>query len=140
MQPTVSAAQARETALASARAAAAAIFPSGYRLTDDFAPQLSCTDDNDQATGQIHVSVSMWVDGPDRSRNDSYYENLKKWWTQNGWSLGSDNRPRDLFANAQRDGYLMSLEGTVTGPDKGRLNIGVSSPCIWPHGTPEPKS
>ncbi|WP_116200483.1 hypothetical protein [Amycolatopsis circi] len=140
MQPTDTADQAREKAQAAVHAAAAAIFPAGYKLAESPLQSRPCTDDSNQPTGQVSVSADFWVDGPDRSQNNKYYDNLKKWWSENGWSLETDSRPRDLFANAQRDGYLMSLEGTATGPNKGRLNIGASSPCVWPNGTPEPAS
>jgi hypothetical protein len=140
MQPTVSAEQAKQATLSMVHAAAAAVFPPGYRLTEITEPDEPCTDASDKETGQVRVGVTFWVDGPDRSRNDLYYDSIKKWWSDNGWKIENDNRPGDLFANAQHDGYLMSLQGAVLGSETGRLNIGASSPCVWPSGTPDPKS
>lgn len=133
VKPSLSFDQARETALKAVHAAAAAVFPPGYKLTDDFVPQLPCTDVSDRPTGQAHASVSFWVDGIDRTRNNTYFDALAHWWTSNGWKPETDDRPKDLFTNAQRDDYLMGMQAT---PD-GRLNIGVDSPCAWPHGAPE---
>ncbi|WP_409181754.1 hypothetical protein F9C11_35590 [Amycolatopsis sp. VS8301801F10] len=129
--------QAREVALNSVHAAAAAVFPAGYKLADDYVPQLPCTDASDRPTGQVHASVSFWVEGLDHARNNAYFDALARWWTSNGWNLETDDRPKDLFVNARRDGYLMGMQAT---PD-GRLNLGVDSPCAWPQSAPssEPK-
>ncbi|ATY11737.1 hypothetical protein CU254_15665 [Amycolatopsis sp. AA4] len=141
MQPTLSAEQAHEKVQALVNSAAAASFPAGYKLTELPLQPEPCTDDSDQETGQVIVGVTYWIDGPDRARNNEYYEKLKKWWQDNRWTIENDTWTGEHFANARSsDGYLMSLTGTVTGPVVGRLTVGASSPCIWPHGTPEPRS
>ncbi|MBB4684760.1 hypothetical protein [Amycolatopsis jiangsuensis] len=136
MESSLSFDQARTAALNEVHAAVAAVFPAGYKLADDFVPQLPCTDVSDRPTGQVHASVSFWVDSIDRTRNNAYFDALARWWTDNGWKLEVDDRPKDLFMNARRDDYLMGMQATP----EGRLNIGVDSPCAWPDGTPESKS
>ncbi|WP_275290725.1 hypothetical protein [Amycolatopsis sp. La24] len=141
MQPTLTSEQAKQAAADAVHAAASISFPAGYKLTEIVFPAESCTDSSDKETGQVRVGVTYWVDGPDRAQNSSYYEKLKKWWTDNGWTIETDTWQGDQFANAHNgDGYVMSLTGTVTGTVLGRLSIGASSPCVWPNGTPEPKS
>ena len=41
-------------------------------------------------------------------------------------------RTADMFINATRDGYLMSLRANVNH----RLAIGNSTPCVWRNKTP----
>ncbi|PFG49375.1 hypothetical protein ATK36_4526 [Amycolatopsis sulphurea] len=141
MQPTISSEQAKRITVNTVHSAATASFPPGYKLTEIVFPNESCTDSSDNDTGQIRVGITYWVDGPDRAHNNAYYENLKRWWHNNGWTVETDTWSGKQFANAHNDdGYLMSLTGTVTGPVLGRLSIGASSPCVWPNGTPERRS
>ncbi|WP_406633771.1 hypothetical protein [Amycolatopsis sp. WGS_07] len=141
MQQTPSSKQAKQVTVDAVHAAVAASFPPGYKLTEIVFPDESCTDSSDQETGQVRVGVTYWVDGPDRAQNNSYYEKLKQWWHDKGWTIGTDTWAGDQFVNARNgDGYLMSLTGTVTGTVLGRLSVGASSPCVWPNGTPEPRS
>ncbi|WP_329067351.1 hypothetical protein [Amycolatopsis sp. NBC_01480] len=141
MQPTLSAEQAQQRVLSFVHAAAEASFPAGYKLTELPLQPMPCTDDFDHETGQFSLGITYWVDGPDRAHNNTYYENLKKWWVNNDWTVRTDTWLNKKFANASsKDNYLMSLTATTTGKVLGRLSIGASSPCVWPHGTPEPKS
>jgi hypothetical protein len=140
MQPTPSSEQAKQATVDVVHVAAANSFPPGYKLTEIVFPNESCTDSSDHETGQIRVGITYWVDGPDRTHNNTYYDKLKKWWQDNGWTIETDTWSDEQFANAHSsDGYLMSLTGTVTGSVLGRLSIGASSPCVWPKGTPEPR-
>ncbi|MEV0071581.1 hypothetical protein [Amycolatopsis sp. NPDC050768] len=141
MQTTQSAEQAQQSVLNFVHAAAAASFPAGYKLTELPLQPMPCTDNFDHETGQFSVGITYWVDGPDRAHNNDYYGKLVKWWSDNGWSVRADTWLNKHFVNASsKEGYLMSLTATTTGNVLGRLSIGVSSPCVWPHGTPEAKS
>ena len=136
VEPSISLADAQATASKDLREAAAAVFPPGFSL-EEMPPQpLPCTGSSNRPDGRVLVGVSFWVNGIDNARNNSYFDALKNWWTAHGWAVATDSRPGDMFVNAGRDGYLMSLQASVNG----RLSLGNSTPCVWRSGTPEPSS
>ncbi|WP_410622850.1 hypothetical protein [Amycolatopsis sp. cmx-8-4] len=132
MEPTTSLAQAQTSATDQVREAAAAVFPAGFTL-EALPPQpLNCTDSSGKPTGQVQLGVGFWVNGIPAAQNGTYFDTLKAWWSSHGWVLDADNRPGDMFMNARRDGYLMSLQANVDN----RLAIGNTTPCVWRNGTP----
>ncbi|WP_410573617.1 hypothetical protein [Amycolatopsis sp. cmx-4-61] len=126
MKPALSLADAQTAAAAQIREAAAGTFPPGFTL-EELPPQpLNCTDSADKPTGQVMVGISFWVNGIVAARNAGYFDALKAWWAAHGWAPGADSRPGDLFVNATRDGYLMSLQASI----ENRLTIGNTTPCV----------
>ncbi|WP_254896812.1 hypothetical protein [Amycolatopsis sp. Hca4] len=132
MEKTASLAEVQANADKMVKDAAGAVFPSGFDLTDQGPQPLQCNDSTDRPTGKVLTSVNYWVDGIDTAANTTYFDKLKTWFAANGWHVETDKRPHDLFLNASRDDYLMSLEASSAG----RLNIGASTPCVWRDGTP----
>lgn len=132
METTASLVEVQANADKMVKDAANAIFASGFHLTDQGPQPLQCNDSADRPTGKVLTSVNYWVDGIDKAANAMYFDKLKTWFTANGWHVETDKRPHDLFLNASRDDYLMSLEASSAG----RLNIGASTPCVWRDGTP----
>lgn len=132
MEKTASLVEVQANADKMVKDAANAVFASGFRLTDQGPQPLQCNDAGDRPTGKVLTSVNYWVDGIDTTANAASFDKLKTWFTANGWHVEADKRPHDLFLNASRDGYLMSLEASSAG----RLNIGASTPCVWRDGAP----
>jgi hypothetical protein len=130
MDPTITLADAQATAINQIREAAAGAFPVGFTL-EDLPPQpLNCTDSSGKPTGQVLLGVTFWVNDVPTAQNNALFDALKAWWAGHGWTLGTDSRPADMFINATRDGYLMSLRASVNR----RLAIGNSTPCVWRNG------
>jgi hypothetical protein len=136
MEKTASLVEVQAAADKMVKEAASAVFASGYHLTDQGPQPLQCNDSGDKPTGKVLTSVNYWVDGIDTATNAAYFDKLKAWFSGNGWKVESDKRPHDLFLNASRDSYLMSLEAS----SDGRLNIGASTPCVWRNGNPPTSS
>lgn len=133
MDPTISLTEAQTAAANQIREAAAGTFPPGFTL-EELPPQpLNCTDSSGNPTGQVLLGVTFWVNGlPTPQNNNAYFDALKAWWASHGWALSTDSRPADMFINATRDGYLMSLSANINQ----RLAIGNSTPCVWRNGIP----
>lgn len=135
MEPTVSLADAQARLQKDIHDAATAVFPQGFTLEDQGPSPQNCTDSVGKTDGQVNMGMGFWVNGIERARNDEYFDALKNWWSTHGWSSKTDSRPKDMFINATRDGYLMGLGSSVDG----RLTIEGTTPCVWRNGTPEPK-
>lgn len=133
MKSTVSVADGQATASKYAKDAATETFPPGFSLAEKPPQSMPCTDASDKVTGQIRADVSFSVNGIDGVQNNNYFDRLKSWWSSHGWTLVTDSRPGDMFINAARDGYLMSLQSGM----QGQLFIGTNTPCLWRNGTPE---
>ncbi|MEU5259722.1 hypothetical protein [Amycolatopsis sp. NPDC021455] len=133
MNLTITLAEAQTAATNQIREATAGAFPPGFTL-EELPPQpLNCTDSAGKPTGQLLLGVTFWVNGlPTTQNNNAYFDALTAWWAGHGWTLSTDSRPADMFINATRDGYLMSLRANINQ----RLAIGNSTPCVWRNGTP----
>ncbi|WP_254897544.1 hypothetical protein [Amycolatopsis sp. Hca4] len=131
MNPTITLAQAQAAATDQIREAATGAFPPGFSL-EELPPQpLNCTDSADKPTGQVLLGVTFWINGlPTTQNNNTYFDALKTWWAGHGWTLSTDSRPADMFINATRDGYLMSLRANINQ----RLATGNSTPCVGRNG------
>ncbi|MEV7012634.1 hypothetical protein [Streptosporangium sp. NPDC051022] len=63
---------------------------------------------------------------------------IKRYWEQQGHHIeGVSPNGLTVAGRSRPDDFLLSL--TSTGDDNVLL-LGISSPCIWPNGTPEPSS
>ncbi|WP_410644607.1 hypothetical protein [Amycolatopsis sp. lyj-346] len=110
MNPTIPLTEAQAAATNQIRETAAGTFPPGFTLKELLPQPLNCTDSSGKPTGQLLLGVTFWVNGfPTTQNNNPYFDALKAWWTGLGWTLSTDSRPADMFINATRDGYLMSL-------------------------------
>ncbi|MFE0022643.1 hypothetical protein [Amycolatopsis sp. NPDC059021] len=136
MKATISVADGQANASKYTKDAAAETFPPGFSLEEKPSQSMPCTDVSDKTTGQIRADASFLVNGIDSAQNNSYFDKLKSWWASHGWTPVTDSRPGDMFINAARDGYLMSLQASM----QGKLFIGTNTPCLWRNGTPDQTS
>lgn len=112
--------------------------PKTARLEDHGpASELGCTDPAGKPDGRLHVSASHWIRDIDPVAYNKHFDAIKGWWTKNGWKIVNDDRPGDMFINADNpvDQFGMSIQAN----DKNDFSMTVSSPCVWPTGTPQPK-
>lgn len=130
-QPPTSFADAKATAAGNVHEAIAGALPSGTYLEEMPPQELNCTDSFGKSTGEVMASVIFWAHVIDASKNNEYFDKLRKWWSDHGWSLETDSRPKDMFMNATRNGYLMSVQ---TGAGD-RMTIGNTAPCTKGKGT-----
>jgi hypothetical protein len=101
----------------------------------------ACDDPTDNGPkGRISASRDYWLHDLPAEKHNDYIDALKRWWQEHDFVVLRDDRPRDIYVTAENrhDGFRMGIEGTVTGPP--RLSIGASSPCVWPNGTPAPRT
>lgn len=129
-QQPVSFSDARAKASNDVHEAIAGAFPSGTYLEETLVSNLNCTDSFNRPTGEVMASVRFWVNVLDTSKNNAQFDKLKGWWAEHHWSVKNDSWPGDMFMNATRDDYLMSVE--VGAGD--RISIGESAPCMKGNG------
>ncbi|HEU5156364.1 MAG TPA: hypothetical protein VFU43_05155 [Streptosporangiaceae bacterium] len=101
----------------------------------------SCVDPTDQGSpDRTVVSHSYWMRDIPRSRNGDIGQQAKRYWESKGYKItkfdGLNTNEPNINGYTQSDEFLFSIETNVDGD----LNIGATSPCIWPNGTPEPSS
>ncbi|MFD8497401.1 hypothetical protein [Amycolatopsis sp. NPDC059657] len=106
------------------------------RLTDDFRKEsMACDDPTDQGPkGRVFATRDAQVVNTRTSVPQENFAALREWWKVSGFQITSDASSR-LFAENPANGFRMSIETNA----QGLLYLGVSSPCVWPNGTPEPK-
>lgn len=82
------------------------------------------------------VDTVYWIHGIDPTAHNAKFDEVKSWLKSNGWTIGSDERPDDMFINAgnEQSHFTMSLLANK----KGQLSLSTGSPCVWPSGTPQP--
>lgn len=111
--------------------------PTQAQLEKQSSDITSCDDPSDNGPkGRVIASNSYWIRGLPKESNQKYFDDLLHYWKSNGFSVLDDARPEDYFISVEHnsDGFRMSLEAGRTGA----INIGASSPCVWPDGTPPP--
>ena len=116
---------------------AIAVLPATARLEviSATAPQ-ACDDPTDNGPkGRLFASNSYWIRDVPKEGNARYVADLRRWWSDHGFEVVTDawEKAQVITLENAANGFRMSLGG----PD-GDLNIGASSPCVWPNGTPEP--
>ncbi|WP_157357478.1 hypothetical protein [Amycolatopsis nigrescens] len=106
------------------------------RLADDFRKdKMACDDPNDQGPkGRFFATRDAEVVGLPGGNPETGFAPLRTWWQANGFLVTTDNG-RAVYAEHTSNGFRMSLEAN----DEGKVYLGVSSPCVWPSGNPEPK-
>jgi len=111
---------AKGTAVAHLKEAADQVFPDGYKLEELPILPLNCT-----AGGTLY-GLHYAVRKIDPEGNEDYFDRMKQYWQAFGWRVENDARPYDMFMNATRFDYLMSIQGGITG----QITIGESTPCV----------
>lgn len=95
-----------------------------------------CTDPDDHGPqGRKIAERSYEVTGIESSKIRDYFDTLKRWWTDNDFSVLDDDPPyKYLTVENNIDGVRLALQAN----DQGHLYLMASSPCVWPNGTPDP--
>ncbi|MCL2584257.1 MAG: hypothetical protein FWE35_17570 [Streptosporangiales bacterium] len=87
---------------------------------------------------RVQVSRSYFLQGVPKQAHSSIAKQIQHIWKAKGYRIYGtshlDTANPQVFADTT-DGFLMALstEGN------GQLNIGATSPCVWPNGTPPPQ-
>lgn len=106
---------------------------------------MQCEDKDPAAgrpTGMVQVQRVYKLSEVKSSDVDEIFRSLREWWGQHSFKVTSDNQhpsadPKDKSVLVRNHhGYTMSGQSN----DQGQFYFGASSPCVWPNGTPEPKS
>lgn len=140
MKPTITIQQANKQAEDYAGRVFNAVFP-GVKIEPGLAQtQGDCSDPTDGGpTNRLLASRSYELKGLDPATYPAKFDAMRSWWAGNGFVVSSDKaNGSDRIAGAEQkvDGFGMSLRSN----NAGGLFVNVSSPCVWPKGTPEPQS
>jgi hypothetical protein len=93
-----------------------------------------CDDPTDNGPqGRVFASNIYWIRDIPQENNDKYVADLRRWWSDNGFAIVTDSwdKAQVITLENPQNGFRMSLGGP-----NGKLNIGASSPCVWPYGKP----
>ncbi|ACZ88956.1 hypothetical protein [Streptosporangium roseum] len=109
---------------------------------DLYRPSLNingCFDPTDGGSeDRVVISRSYYLRDIAREQIAEVARQVKQHWEQQGHYIeGASKSGLNISGHSQPDDFLLSL--SLTG-DNDVLGLGVTSPCIWPSGTPEPSS
>lgn len=96
----------------------------------------SCSDPTDNGPKNRLIATRDYaIDGLSKSRNESYFDTLRKWWLEHNFRI-LDNNPKYEFLWVEKndDGFRMTLKSSPSGD----LYLISVSPCVWENGTPVP--
>jgi len=136
VRPTSTVEQATERAEDNLRRALAAL-PGHIRVERIASTHTPCDDPDDGGPpGRVTASVQYQVHDLPADEFARRVDELRAWWTDNGFRELRDGRPGMLYlwVEHNRDGFRMAVQAN----DLGELYLFSTSPCVWPHGTPEP--
>jgi hypothetical protein len=110
-------------------------------IIDYMSQPTSCVDPTDGGSpDRTVISHSYWLRGVPHGRNGDIGRQVEAYWKSKGYKItavqGLDTNKPDINGYTQPDEFLISIETNVDGD----LDIGATSPCIWPNGTPEPSA
>ena len=91
----------------------------------------------DDSDGRIYISRAYYLRGipKDKTKLTEIAQKVRRYWQQQGHVIQGVSRDGlNIAARSRPDDFILSLSWTAGDV----LGIGVSSPCIWPNGTPEP--
>lgn len=89
--------------------------------------------DESELRGRISADGSFFLRGIPAERNPGVYSFFRSYLTQQGFTVRTDQSDFLVMHNP-KDSFSISLQESGDG-SKG-LSLGVSSPCVWPNGTP----
>lgn len=95
----------------------------------------SCSDPTDSGSkDRALASRSYEVSDLALDKIPSYFDALRTWWQNHNFRV-LDNTPPDeyLWVENNTDGFRMTFKAS---PDKAKLFLIATSPCVWPDGTP----
>lgn len=97
----------------------------------------ACLDATDGGSeDRVVISRSYYLRGIPREQVGEVAKRVKQYWEQQGYYIeGVSTNGLNISGHSQPDDFLLSLAPTG---DDDVLNIGATSPCVWPNGTPDP--
>lgn len=118
------------------RAAMAQIEP-GFVAEPERAETMPCDDPTDGGPpGRVFVEAHHLLGHIPRSANRAVFDDLHRYWTEQGYAVVSDLRTREaaplLTVEHTGDGFSLGLRENAIG----ELRVFGSSPCVWPEGHP----
>ncbi|OUC93911.1 hypothetical protein [Streptosporangium minutum] len=98
-----------------------------------------CLDPTDSGSeGRVVISRSYYLRDIPRDQVAEVARQVKQYWEeQDHYIVGVSINGLDISGRSKPDDFLLSLAPTG---NNDVLNLGVTSPCVWPNGTPEPSS
>ena len=95
----------------------------------------SCDDPTDGGPkDRVTVGERLWIRGLPMEENESNIQLVYDYWINNGYHVVHDLRPDELFVTVEKEKDY--FHASIQTSNKGSLSIGVTSPCLWPEGTP----
>lgn len=98
-----------------------------------------CLDPTDGGSeDRVVISRSYYLRDVPRDQVEEVAKQVKQYWEEQGhYIVGVSINGLDISGRSKPDDFLLSLAPTG---NNDVLNLGVTSPCVWPNGTPEPSS
>ncbi|MGV9774546.1 hypothetical protein [Streptosporangium sp. NPDC003464] len=99
----------------------------------------SCLDPTDGGSEErVVINRSYYLRDIPRDQVGEVARQIKQHWERQGHYIeGVSKNGLNIAGRSQPDDFLISLASTG---DDDVLNLGASSPCIWPNGTPGPST
>ncbi|MEV4247943.1 hypothetical protein AB0J63_31575 [Streptosporangium canum] len=109
---------------------------------DLYRPSLNvngCLDPTDGGSeDRVVISRSYYLRDIPKDQVGEVARQVKQHWERQGYYIEAVSKDGlAVFGHSQPDDFLLSIGPTG---DDDVLNLGVTSPCVWPNGTPEPSS
>lgn len=119
----------------------AAAFPASAWLERQSGDVINCGFPTDHGPlGRVTAGVSYWVRGLPQSEVPQQYDAFVQWLSRNDFVILFNDRSPTYGAfisgQSREDAFRVAFSH-VPGVDP---TVSVDSPCVWPNGTPEPKS
>jgi len=136
MRPTVTVEQAEQRVEEYFRQVLA-VLPAQARPVPGLIDTYECDDPTDNGPkGRKIASVDYQIHDLPQADYPEYISRIERWWLDHDFRILDDERPKreSIWVENNRDGFRMR----VTASKGGKLILIASSPCVWPHGTPEP--
>jgi len=101
-----------------------------------------CTQPSDGGPlGRVSVSRVYWLRDVSPSAFPGLFAAAERYWSAPTWRVLEDQSDRKpdptIWVENSQTGFRMRLETSLDGQ---QLALGAVSPCVWPNGTPEPRS
>jgi hypothetical protein len=116
---------------------ALAVLPPQARPKAGLIDTYECDDPTDNGPrGRMISSVDYEILDLRADDYPEYVDNLERWWRDHNFHILSDDRPdeQSVWVENTEDGFRMRVQDNP----RGELYLTVTSPCVWPNGTPEP--
>ena len=114
---------------------ALAVLPDQAKAEPGLIHTVDCDDPTDNGpAGRKTASVNYQILGLRAADYPAYVDDLERWWHDHDFRILDDDRPAEqsVWVENTKDGFRMRVQDNPLG----ELYLIVSSPCVWPDGTP----